>query len=281
MSILDENSEPTPELKPAEKKLSSSERIQLKIKSKLDDGYQVQDKHAVDDLKKSVMDELELKKGWNTNVRNFIGKELTDRDISIHDKGFKAGDLGKINVNVDAPLISETLTAPAPSPAIIPKGVSPFGNMIASVSSPNNPHGTLPSSANTTAITEPQQQQQQPLTKEQLEAQARFFKKIGGFVAEIYIGLGLVESDDKEEQKELEKPKPLKEFRADVDALMLDLNELMIVYGMRMPKYLDLGLFAVSVGMVFGMPIIKKILGKTAEPKPKYDDSLDEIEVKV
>ena len=127
------------------------------------------------------------------------------------------------------------------------------------------------------AITE----QRKPLTEAQKKSQERFFVKCGEFASDIFIGLGLVESDDEEEKKEIKKVKPLKEFKANVNDLMVELNDLMIRYDMQMPKYLDIGVFGLSVAVVFGVPILKKVMSNRGNSKPDYDTKLDDIEVKV
>ena len=57
--------------------------------------------------------------------------------------------------------------------------------------------------------------QQVILSPEQQAPQEKFFKKIFGFATDIYVEMGLVETDDEEGKKELEKPKPIKEFKSE------------------------------------------------------------------
>ena len=250
--------EPIPELTPSKK--SITQLIKEKIKQKLDDGFEIEDKNSIDELRKTVIDELQIKKNWRSDVKKHIGAELKTRDISLADKGFKVDDVEGITINVDKPAspITETKT----SEETLPSGQE--------ATNYQSPGGALPESQ------EPQQ-----LTKVQLESQERFFKKCGNIVTDIYIGLGMVETDDEEELKQLEKPKPIKQFRKEVDELAVELNQLMINYGMRMPKYLDIGMFALGVIVTFGVPVIKKVMNKNSESEPEYDEKLSEVEVVV
>ena len=60
-----------------------------------------------------------------------------------------------------------------------------------------SPRGSLPMSEPTPETTP----QQVILSPEQQASQEKFFKKIFGFATDIYVGMGLVETDDEEEEK--------------------------------------------------------------------------------
>ena len=60
-----------PELKPNKK--SITQLIKEKIKQKLDDGFEVKDKNSIDGLRKTVIDELQIKKNWRSDVKKLIG----------------------------------------------------------------------------------------------------------------------------------------------------------------------------------------------------------------
>ncbi len=259
------------------KKISISQQIRDRIKEKLDSGIEIKDKNAVDELRKSVIDELQIKKNWRSDVKKFIGDELKDRGLSLADKGFKVESIDGMTVNVDGPEPQAAPAQPTPEPQPEPQAAPAPSSSAFPTPQPQSPYGTLPAAE---PQADPTQPQQPVLTPQQMEMQEKFFKKIFGFAGDIYISLGLVETDDEEEQKELEKPKPIKEFRNDMNELAVELNQLMITYGMRLPKYLDMGMFALSVVMVMGMPIIKRIGFGEKKPEPKYDDDL-EVDVKV
>ena len=250
------------------KKESKSDLIKKKIKEKLDGGFEVKDKHSVDDLKKIVVDELGLPKGWSSTTKNFLGEELKSREISLANMGFKPEQVGGVEVTVEAPVITETQeVSKSTLPVITSTSNTPL----------ENPHGTLPQEDSHPALE--QEKEVVPLTPKQLEMQTKFFKKCGNIVADIYIGMGLVETDDEEEKKELEKPKPIKEFRKEIDGLCEELTELMQTYGMRLPKYLDLGMFGLGVVVTFGVPILKRVMSGEKKPNVDYDSKLDEVDV--
>ncbi len=263
-----ENSKPLPKSKE-----SKSELVQKKIKEKLDNGYEVKDKNSVNELKKMVIDDLGLSKGWGSDTKKLIGSELSARDISLADKGFKDENLDGITVNVDKPMLPVIDESQEVS-----KGTMPVIDSNSNTPA-ENPHGTLPQTDSHPALE--QEKKVEPLTPQQIELQTKFFKKCGNIVADIYIGMGLVETDDEEEKKELEKPKPIKEFRAEVDGLCEEFSQLMITYGMRLPKYLDLGMFGVGVVVTFGVPILKRVMSGEKKPDVDYDKKLDEVDVKL
>jgi len=269
-----------------EKKPSKTQQIIDKVKEKLDDGFEVKDSNSIDELRKNIIDELKISKNWRSCVRKIIGKELTNREISLSDKGFKVDAIEGINVNIEKP---DPIEEPEPTQQNTAQqnitqqnttqqnttqqtqSTTPFPE-----SKPASPHGTMPSDTSQEPTTP-----QPVLTSQQIESQKNFFKKIFSFAGDIYISMGLVQTDDEEEQKELEKPKPIKEFRAEMDGLADEMNQLMITYGMALPKYLDLIAFGLSAVMIMGVPLIKRVGFGEKKPEPKYEESLDEVKVKV
>ena len=248
---------------------SKKELINDLVNQKIRDGFDVSDKQGRIALNKAVRSELKLPNGWSTGINKVIDTARTELKIQVDPKD-KSNEIQGFEVNME-------------SPDATPETNPEISQPLSLVGSP--PQLTVPNSKPVLPSdysSESEAPAKIVLSPEQAESQERFFKKIFGFASDVYIALGLVETDDEEELKEFQKPKPLKEFKADMEELGGELNQLMMAYGMQLPKYLDLIAFGVSIFTVMGTPLLKKFaMGGNENPKPNYEESLDDVEVNI
>ena len=253
-------------------KLSVKEQIVNKINEKIDAGIIPNDKSSLIELRKIILDELKINKNNRGTVKTEIEKIMIARKLSSAGLEFKSEKIDGINLSVDP------ITAPSETPQN--QALSPQQTQNLSALGNNNQTNTIQKGA----LPLVQNQTEEPvkqLSPQQIKSQEKFFKKIFGFAGDMMITMGFVETDDEEELKELEKPKPIKKFRAEMDDLSKEMSELTTAYGMALPKYLDLIAFGISIISVIGMPIISKMMMSDKEPQEKNFEKIDEIEVKL
>lgn len=268
-----EDPEIIPTEEPKKDKISIIDQIKNKINEKLDAGVIPNDKPSLIGLRKIVLDELKINKNNRGTVKTEIENIMVERKLSSTGLDFKSEKIDGINYSVDSP------TPPDPSIQNQRLNQSQIQSLN-TLGSPNNTQniqkgGALPSTSG-----DQQDSPKKELTDAQIKSQERFFKKIFSFGAELMISTGFVETDDEEELKELEKPKPLKKFRKDMEDLGTEMSELTKSYGMELPKYLDLIAFAISALSVIAMPIILKVMMSDKPPQEKnFEKSFDDVEV--
>ena len=243
--------------------ISISEQIKKIANQKIDSGFELKDNKSIVDLRKIISDELKIKTNSRTMVTDNIKEVLQDRGLKLSGVKFKNEQIEGIELSIEPP------TAPLPPTS---QSNIPSNNPTNQNQPLQNPHGTLPMAESKVEKTE--------LTPAQMKSQERFFKKVFSLGADLMVSLGVVETDDEEELKQIEKPKPIKKFREDMDDLAKEGSELMAQYGMALPKYLDLIAFGISAVSVIVMPIVLKFAMTDKEPQEKKFEKLD-VEVKI
>jgi hypothetical protein len=270
----------------ADKEISIAEKIRAKaIEKFLDPNKIPKDPEQVKNLYKEIIDELQINKSWRNEARKTILKVMEEQGHLFSSESLAKESNNELVIK-KAPEIPQPTTEPTPQPTqqTIPSA---------------SPHGTLPKgiseSEKIEAGTQPIQFSQnisdqntqsteikKPLTEQQMKNQKQFIKDSFGFVTELYIAMGIVEGNE-EEKEELRKPKPLEQFKQSVDSYSDRVNQYLIDNNIALPTWLNLMGLIASGFMIFVVPVLKfGFVNKGSQKvKPKYDDSLKDVEVKL
>jgi len=271
---VEEPKQESREIKKEEPK-SKNDLIKELIKNKIDDGFPLTDNNKISELRKTIKSELSLPNGYNKVVKDNILKIMQERKLSF--EGIKTGQktqgfdvkLNNILGNDNKP---ETTTEITKVPQTQnEEGWGIFGNK----------------SNHVTPGTQQQQPQQvipeppkQPMSEKQKAAQVKIVESlIDKFLVKTYIALGIVEGSE-EEQKEENKPMPLKQFKEDAHEFAGELNDLLIEFDVRLPKVLRFGGIAISAVVLFIVPVIKmKMFNDKSEVDGNFDKELDDVKI--
>jgi len=257
--------------KEPKKELSKTQQIKNLIESKLDSGYQLNDKNTRIELCKIILDELKLSKGWTKDINKAIKEISIDKKLQISDLGFKNDKVGDMTVSV----IKNEPTLPEPIKS-------------------NVPHGALPKDTHTKYTTGalPKQtgEQQTETRTEQSEEPERYMSEsaqkklissaLTKVIFPIYTAMGIVELDESEIKEESTIPKG-KKVKAEFEELASDIDEYLTENNIQLPAFLNHIAIMISIFVVLVLPVIKfKFFTTKTEAKPEYDSSADKLEVK-
>ncbi len=257
-------------LKPKDEKLSKTDLITKKINEILDDGrIQLTDKSKKLELNKLVRDELQLSKGWSSDINKIIKNIAVDKKLQISDLGFKNDKIGDVTVNL-------VKSEPEPQDAQVQANIKPTLPQ----STPQSPHGTLPKGISQGSQTETLQESEKKYMSE--SAQKKLISHgLTKMIFPLYASLGLIELDD-DEIKEQAKIKKGKKAKEEFEELATDIDEYLTENNIKLPALLNHLSIIISVFVVLVLPVIKfKFFTTKQEPNPEYDESADTIKVDV
>lgn len=292
MSLDESNSEesvlprvepqPTPQTKPESKKekpKSQTQQIKDLINKKFDEGFVVGNKHDKVDLQNTILDELKIKKGNSSDIGRQIIKIMEERRIKIPDKIGGKKMIGDVVVNLMSNNEEDTASQVQSN---VPNNQNPHSALPKAEQNSQNPHGTMPKGFGSSQ-TQTEQSEQKPEQKFMSDdAQSKLIKKgLNDFIAPLYISLGIVEPDEEEKEDEAKLP-TAKQFRKDMDTLGDDISDYLKENNIKLPALLNHLAIGLSLFMVLVLPVLKfKFFSSKQDVKPSYDDSADNIEVKV
>lgn len=273
--LFSESSITKPKETTAKTEKTKTELIDDKINELLGNGtIELKDRNSKLELQKLVLDQLNLSKGWSSDVSKAIKKIAEEKKLKISKLGFKPDSVGGVKVN----LISNDDKEPETQvKSNVPTTQSPY-SALPKTESTGSPHSALPKGMGESKSETLEEPEKKYMSE---DAQARLIKKgLNDIVAPLYISLGIVEPDEEEKKDEAELP-TAKKFRKDMDDLGDDINKYLKENNIQLPALLNHLAILLSVFMVLVVPVIKfKFFTSKQEPDPKFDASADEIEVK-
>ena len=246
---------------------SQTDKVKEFARAKLQSFEPKDNKDSVN-LTNEIMRELKIPKGSYQKVKKTVLKVMQETGKTIPNLTSKGG-MGIVNVNLkkDETLLElPTATQPAQAPTQISQGAMPKGF---------KPQGILPTTttAQQTQIQQTGQQQIFIMTDDQKQRQQRTFEKIFDKAGDIYVKLGIIEGEGKQE------PKPtLQQFKADLKDLAGETNDYLIDSKTKLPEWIDLALLIISFVIVLGTPVLNTIFfGTDNKKKAESDSSLESV----
>jgi len=247
------------------------EKIKELVNQKIDSGFELKDNKSVIELRKTITDELKINPNSRNMIRDVIKEVLVERKLQISDLGFKNEKIGDMKVNITKPDTNNT------EPQL-----NTHQNIISSESTPTLPldttKGALPKPEQEYYITEDEEPEKQYMSE---SAQKKLISSaLTKVIFPIYTAMGIVELDESEIKEEATLPKG-KKVKAEFEELAGDIDEYLTENNIQLPAFLNHIAIMISIFVVLVLPVIKfKFFTTKAEPKPEYDKSADNFEVK-
>lgn len=232
---------------------------------KLEAGFQVKDKMTAEILLKDALSSLNLSHGHRTRTKKILREILERKGISttnIFEKKIEGFD-----VKLVAP--------PKPEPEIKTEAKSETSKMPLGgtpekiIEKPVAEHVTTEGERQAQETIKPKKQ----LSDETIAEYDKILQEGFGFVSKIYMKLGLVEVDEKEEEeKPLTKDELEKEFRS----LGTSWANYCGRHGIELPVFLDTFMMGAFTFFILGAPLLKLfVFGKKSKPATE-DERLKE-----
>lgn len=251
-------------------------------KKKIDEGFELKDKNARNELNKQIQSELHLSKGWSTDINTAIRKIALEKKLIISDLGFKDDKIGGMTVILKSDSGSSSasqkggesvtvqqriLTYPQGSIPQGKKGALPFG-------STGQPH--VQGQPEVQGQLQPEEQKQYMTETAQKKLIHHGLVKM---ILPLYKAIGIIELDEKElkeEQKLSSSVKMAKEF----EELAVELDQYLTENNIRLPAFLNHISIVISIFVVMVLPVIKfKVFTNSTEKKPEYDKDAKAVKV--
>ena len=262
----------------SEKPKSQKESIQKLIKEKIDSGFlgENPDKNSISELKKQIMSELKIPKNSRTQVKDLVHAELVSRKIKIPELNL-GNKIEGLTVNLTDNPKDKPITTSNGNTKVLQ---SPVGALPKPTDSLNPVRGALPKTQ--TEIQEQSEIAEPEKKYMSSNAQEKLIKKaLNDLVAPLYITLGIVEPDEEEKEDEAKLP-TAKQFRKDMDDFGTDINEFLTDNEIKLPAMLNFLALGLSFFMVMVAPVLKfKFFSSKQDPKPQFDKSAENVEIKV
>lgn len=243
--------------------LSQTDKVKELAKAKLE-SFQPKDNKDSVNLTNEIMGELKIPKGSYQKVKKTVLKMMQEKGIAVSSPTSKDG-MGSVNVNLKK---EETLLEqPATSTTATPQQTQTIPTQ--------SQQGALPKTQPTLPAqpAQPTQQQVFIMTDEQKQRQQKTFERIFDKAGDIYVKLGLVEGEGKQE------PKPtLLQFKTDLKDLAGETNDYLIDNNTKLPQWIDLALLIISFVIVLGTPVLNAIFfGTDNKKKAESNSSLEDV----
>lgn len=268
--------------------ISWSDSIKKIFGEKIDSGFQVSDKSKADELLKLGLEQTGKGHSHRTKAKKFLQQIMTDKGISVSDKGFKQKVEG-LNVKL----------AQAPRAAGLPtqdsSGIPTESSKTLSIKSPlgniSVTTGTPPVSGAVPATNAAQQSayeqfvaqqkqaagtQQRPILAPEIEKQYKELFKYGtDLLSKVYIQTGIVESDEMHEKPKIMKAK---EWKDELETFGSNVAGYCFRHNIAIPTFIELFLLGAEGFFVLGAPLIMFFLaGRKSGKESKVDKGLRKI----
>lgn len=269
--------ETIPKQETKKEKISKTQQVKNLINLKLDSGYQLNDKNAVDELTKIICDEIKLGiDSWNSKIKGYIKDTAIKRKLQISDLGFKNDKIGDMTIN----LISETTSSPE-NQITVSSNISQSPHGVLPQNYTSSSRGSLPKETGTDNSQTRTEQSEEPEKKYMSESAQKKLISHGltKLILPLYKAIGICELDESEEKEESKIPKG-KQMQKDFEDLAGDIDEYLTENNIKLPALLNHLSIVISIFVVMVMPVIKfKMFSGSKEVKPTYDKDADSVKV--
>lgn len=286
--------------------LSWSDSIKKFYGEKIDSGFQVSDKAKADELLKLGLEETHKSHSHRTKAKKFLQQIMTDKGISVSDKGFKQKVEG---LNVKLTSVPKAAGVPTQDSSGIPTAgtktltiKSPIGGLEITTQTPVSgtaTTGAVPSQHSAYEQFVAQQKQvaataQRPILDPKVEKEYKDLFKYGtDLLSKVYIQTGIVESEEMHEKPKIMKAK---EWKEELEEFGSNVAGYCFRHNIAIPTFIELFLLGAQGFFVLGSPLIMfflagrksgkeakldKTLSKIPEPEQKKEETKSEIMSKI